>query len=311
MRSIFLILLFSLNGICNVNAQNMNQNEIKPNGQVVFMTDFGTRDRFVPSMRGVAMAVEPALKLHDLTHEIEPFNIWEASYTLAGTIPYWPEGTVFVSVVDPGVGTDRRSVVAKTADGKFVVTPDNGTLTLVQDQIGITEMRVIDESVNRRPGTEEFATFHGRDVYAYTGARIASGTIRYEETGPLMDSQIVKIEYTPAALSEDENELTGTIAKIEYPYGNPATNIPAELFNKANGQDVETWKVEIYNGSGIVYSEPVPFAKSFGYVEQGEPLLYIDSLGNLGLALNGDNFAGKNKIKAGPGWKIRLSKMNF
>lgn len=291
-----------------MNSQTMAKEKMSPNGQVVFMTDFGSRDRFVASMKGVAMAVEPNLKLHDLTHEIEPFNTWEASYTLAGTIPCWPAGTVFVSVVDPGVGTDRRSVVARTADGKFVVTPDNGTLTLVQDQIGIAEVRVIDETGNRRPGTDRFATFHGRDVYAYTGARIASGVITYEETGPLSNSLIVRTEYAPAELSDDAGELSGTIAKIEYPYGNPATNIPAELFYEAGGSSNREWLVEIFEGEKNVYGEPVPFAKSFGYVEQGEPLLYIDSLGNLGLALSGDNFAEKYQLKAGPGWKIRLSK---
>ena len=141
---------------------------------LVLASDFGTTERFVASMKGVALSVDPYLQIHDLTHHIEPFNIWQASYMLAGTIDYWPEGTVFVSVVDPGVGTERRSVVAKTGTGQYVVTPDNGSLTLVADKQGILEIRQIDETINRRPGSESSHTFHGRDVYAYTGARLAA-----------------------------------------------------------------------------------------------------------------------------------------
>ncbi len=142
---------------------------------LVLSSDFGTTERFVASMKGVALRVDANLQIHDLTHHIQPFNVWQASYMLAGTIDYWPKGTVFVSVVDPGVGTDRRSVVAKTGTGHYVVTPDNGSLTLVADKQGVVEVRQIDETINRRPGSEDSHTFHGRDVYAYTGARLAAG----------------------------------------------------------------------------------------------------------------------------------------
>ena len=96
------------------------------------------------------MGVDSSLKLFDLTHDIPPFNIWEAAYRLQQTMPYWPTGTVFVSVVDPGVGTDRTSVVMKTKTGQYIVTPDNGTLTLVAKSLGIEEIREIDEAVNSR-----------------------------------------------------------------------------------------------------------------------------------------------------------------
>ena len=137
---------------------------------LVLISDFGTTERFVASMKGVALSVDPDLQVHDLTHHIEPFNIWQASYVLSGTIEFWPRGTVFVSVIDPGVGTKRKSVVAETASGHYIVTPDNGSLTLIADFQGIVALRQIDESVNRRPGSEGLHTFHGRDVYAYTGA---------------------------------------------------------------------------------------------------------------------------------------------
>src|SRR4029078_6078487 len=143
---------------------------------VVFQTDYGLKDGAVSAMKGVAMDVSPDLKLFDLTHEIPAFNIWEAAYRLEQTVAHWPAGTVFVSVVDPGVGTTRKSVVLKTNSGHYIVTPDNGTLTLVAQSLGIAELREIDEKINRRKGSEKSYTFHGRDVYAYTaGKPVARG----------------------------------------------------------------------------------------------------------------------------------------
>lgn len=140
---------------------------------LVFQSDFGLEEPAVASMKGVAYGVSPELKMFDITHEIPVFNIWEAAYRLNQTAKYWPAGTVFVSVVDPGVGTDRQSVVLKTKSGHFFVSPDNGSLTLVAETLGIAAVRKIDEAVNRLEGSERSHTFHGRDVYAYTGARLA------------------------------------------------------------------------------------------------------------------------------------------
>src|SRR3984893_1328358 len=97
---------------------------------VVFQSDFGLKDGAVSAMKGVAMGVSTDLKLFDLTHEIPAYNIWEAAYRLEQTVPYWPSGTVFVSVVDPGVGTTRKSVVLKTNTGQFIVAPDRGNIKL-------------------------------------------------------------------------------------------------------------------------------------------------------------------------------------
>src|ERR1700748_1688015 len=157
---------------------------------VVFQSDFGLKDGAVSAMKGVAMGVSPDLKLYDLTHEIPAYNIWEAAYRLEQTVRYWPTGTVFVSVVDPGVGTSRKSVVLKTNAGHFIVTPDNGTLTLIAQSEGIAAIREIDETVNRRKGSEKSYTFHGRDVYAYTAARLASGTISFEQVGKLLPNEV-------------------------------------------------------------------------------------------------------------------------
>src|SRR3982750_4896570 len=113
------------------------------NKMVVFQSDFGVKDGAVSAMKGVAMSVSSDLKLFDLTHEIPAYNIWEAAYRLEQTAQYWPAGTVFVSVVDPGVGSERKSVVLKTKSGHFFVTPDNGTLTLISQSLGIEAVREI------------------------------------------------------------------------------------------------------------------------------------------------------------------------
>src|SRR6201992_2733794 len=177
-------------------VRGIGQNRI-----VVYQTDFGLKDGAVSEMKGVAMGVSPQLKLFDLTHEIPAYNIWDAAYRLQQSVPYWPAGTVFVSVVDPGVGTARKSVVLKTKTGHFIVTPDNGTLTLVAESLGIAEIREIDESVNRREDSRKSYTFHGRDVYSYTAARLAAKVIRYEQVGPLLPEQkVVAIAYQRATV---------------------------------------------------------------------------------------------------------------
>ena len=123
---------------------------------------------------GWPVASNRDLLVDDLTHEIPTFDIWQAAYRLHAVVDYWPSDTVFVSVVDPGVGSDRESVVARLANGQLVVTPNNGTLTLLHDGVGVVAVRRIDESKHRLPGSEESHTFHGRDLYAHVGALIAA-----------------------------------------------------------------------------------------------------------------------------------------
>ena len=167
------IIFINLSGVSSAYADNA----------LILQTDFSLKDGAVSAMKGVAFGVDHNLKIFDLTHEIPPYNIWEGAYRLYQTASYWPQGSVFVSVVDPGVGTDRKSVVLKTKNGQYFVSPDNGTLTLVAESLGIESVRQIDEKTNRLKGSEKSYTFHGRDVYAYTGARLASGAITFERWG--------------------------------------------------------------------------------------------------------------------------------
>src|SRR3982751_5816755 len=139
-----------------ITNQLFSQNKI-----VVFQSDFGVKDGAVSAMKGVALGISPDLKLFDLTHEIPAYNIWEAGYRLEQTAQYWPKGTVFVSVVDPGVGSQRKSIVLKTKSGHFFVGPDNGQFTLISKSLGIAEIHEIDEAVNRRKNSGASYTFHG------------------------------------------------------------------------------------------------------------------------------------------------------
>ena len=224
---------------------------------LVLQTDFGVKDGAVSAMKGVAMNVSPQLKVFDLTHEIPAYNIWEAAYRLEQTARYWPKGTVFVSVVDPGVGSSRKSVVLKTKTGYFFVTPDNGTLTLIAESMGISELREIDEKVNRLKGSGKSYTFHGRDVYAYTGARLASGVINFEQVGPRLEPNVIKINYQHAVF--ENGIIKGNIPILDIQYGNIWTNISDSLFAKLNLKFGDPVSIKIYNAGKEVFRRNMKF----------------------------------------------------
>lgn len=273
---------------------------------VVFQSDFGLKDGAVSAMKGVAMTVDSSLKLFDLTHEIPAYNIWEAAYRLEQTVSYWPTGTVFVSVVDPGVGTERKSVVLKTKAGHFIVTPDNGTLTLIAASEGIAAIREIDEAVNRRKGSEKSYTFHGRDVYAYTAARLAAGTINFEQVGKELPNEVVHIPFQKAVV--EGKKIKGTIAILDVQYGNIWTNITADIFKQLNAKVGDQLKVVIYQNKIKKYESTMPFAETFGAVAEGKPLLYLNSLLQVSFALNMGNFSAKYKLYSGSEWTVEVSK---
>ena len=272
---------------------------------LVYQTDFGLVDGAVSAMYGVAYSVAPELKIHDLTHDITPFNIWEASYRLILTINYWPEKTVFVSVVDPGVGSDRKSIVVKTNSGRYIVTPDNGTLTHVIRLEGIAEARVIDETINRLPRSGESYTFHGRDVYAYTGARLAAGIIDFEGVGPALDvKELVSLPIVEPIL--DGNAVCGTIDVLDVRFGSLWTNIPRTLFLQTGIQYGDRVSITIENDTRTVYRNIILFARSFADVYVGEALTYVNSLDCVAVAINQGSFARAYNIGTGNSWRIRI-----
>lgn len=274
---------------------------------VVFQSDFGVKDGAVSAMKGVAMGVSPDLKLYDLTHEIPAYDIWEGAYRLMQTVPYWPEGTVFVSVVDPGVGTERKSVVVKTKSNHFIVTPDNGTLTLVARTLGITAVREIDEAVNRRSNSGQSYTFHGRDVYAYTAARLAAGVITFEGVGRSLPDSVVMIPFQEAVRTG--NTIRGNIPALDPQYGNVWTNIDGDLVKQWNLQYGDSIHVTIYDNKKRVYQGKMPYTETFGAVKKGKPLAYLNSLLQLSFALNMGNFANTYKVSSGGNWSVEVRKL--
>jgi S-adenosylmethionine hydrolase len=280
------------------------------NGIVVFQSDFGLSDQAVSAMHGVALGVDKDLKVEDLTHDIPAYNIWEGAYRLDAVADFWPANTVFVSVVDPGVGSERKSVVLKTKTNHYFVTPDNGTLTLVAKRLGIAEVREIDEKINRLKGSEASHTFHGRDVYAYTGARLAASAINFEQVGPKLAPEVLNIPFEAARI--EDNKLIGGIPILDPAYGNVWTNIPMSLLlSLTKAQDygslyTQEFLVTVAQGGKSVLSETISFERSFAGVDEGQPLLYVNSLENLALALNQANFAAKFDIQAGGEWRIEI-----
>ena len=272
---------------------------------LVLQTDFGLGDGAVSAMYGVAYSVSEDLMVADLTHEIPQYDIWEASYRLIQTVAYWPKGTVFVSVVDPGVGSTRRSIAVETVTGQYIITPDNGTLTHVKKLIGIREARVIDESVNRLPNSGESYTFHGRDVYVYTGARLASGIIDFAGVGPEVDKESV-IELPTVDAVYDGEKVCGTIDVLDVRFGSLWTNISRETFRKLGVEYGGRVEIVIENETRILYKNILVFAESFAKVSVGEALVYINSLDNIAVAINQGSFARAYSIGTGTNWRITV-----
>jgi hypothetical protein len=272
---------------------------------LVLLTDFGTQDGAVSEMKGVAYGVSTELLISDLSHE-NP-SIFDGAYRLFQTEQFWPAGTVFVAVVDPGVGTERLSVVLKTRTGRYFVGPDNGLLSLVAERDGIEGLRQIDERVNRRPGSAESHTFHGRDVFAYTGARLAAGVITFAQVGPPLASQrLIMLDYKKP--QRQDEKLSGMIPILDVQYGNVWTNIPKPLFDQLHVALGTPLHVRIYHQDKLVDETLAPYQRTFGEVPIGKPLVYINSLLNVAVALNQQSYAALHKIESGPGWSIEIAK---
>ena len=273
---------------------------------LVLQSDFGVKDIAVSSMKGVAVSVSRDLDIYDLTHEIPTFNIWEASLRLEQGAEYWPLGTVFVSVVDPGVGTARKSVVLKTKSGQYFVSPDNGSLTAVAERYGIEAVREIDEAVNRLANSEKSYTFHGRDVYAYTGARLAAGVISFEQVGRQLPNAVEMIPYQQAQFSD--GRIVGNIEILDPQYGNIWTNIDRDTFLGLGLSSGDKVSVLISKNGETMYKGSMPYVVSFGRVAIGEALLYLNSINDVALAINQGNFSKEKQIFSGPDWSIELAK---
>lgn len=276
--------------------------------RVVLMTDFGSDNMGTAAMEGVCASIDNELVCTSLTHNISPFNTWQASGALMYVVPFWPAGTVFVSVVDPGVGTHRRASVAKLKNGCYVVTPDNGTLTHLYYRVGIEAIREIDETVNRLKGTEGTSIFHGRDLFAYCAGKLAAGVIDFEGVGPeypvsevVLHEKLFNPEVQPGCAQ-------GVITEALPHFGNLNTNIPIDRFNEAGFAFGDTVHVAITHEGKVHFEADVLYEKSFGFVAKGEPIVYNGSMLYVGIALNQANFVRTYNIEDGESWKVRITK---
>jgi S-adenosylmethionine hydrolase len=253
------------------------------------MTDFGTVDDSVAICRGVMYSIMPDVRIVDLTHQVTPFSILEGARFLYGATPYYPAGTVFVVVVDPGVGSTRKAIVARTKRGQYFVLPDNGLLTLVEQRDGIESVHEI-ANAEWMIGTKLSSTFHGRDIFSPVGAHIARGD-DWTKAGPEMPvKDLVRLDLKVARL--DERGLSAMVIATDGPFGNLVTNIDADDFLKLGYQRGREVPLTI-DGKEM----KIKFVKTFSDVPLNQPLLYIDSRGHLGLAVNQNSFAATYGIK--------------
>lgn len=276
---------------------------------IVWQTDFGLKWGAVAAMRGVCKQVDPTLECIDITHEIEQYNIPAASREIMYVEPFWPKGTIFVSVVDPGVGTERRACVAKLKDGNYIITPDNGTLTHLFYQIGIEEIREIDESVNRYPGTEEVSVFHGRDIFAYTAARLAAGVITFEQVGPFYPvEEAVIFEQDLIQAKVKGTIIEGVVSSVSDPFGSIALNILSKDFKAAGYAHGEKVMVTLKRNGQDYFSKEVLYQKSFGFVAVGEEILFDSSTNYIELGINQGNFKETYQVGAGSEYTFTFQK---
>ena len=248
---------------------------------VVFLSDFGTRDDAVAICKGVMLQIEPALRLIDLTHEVPAYSVRDGARLLADTAEHYPAGTVFLAVVDPGVGSDRKPMVAYTKRRQWFVLPDNGLVTLVAQRQGLVGARAITNARWMRPSGRS-STFHGRDVFAPVAAHLARGD-DWTRVGPTI-AEPVRLDIRAAAITGDT--LRGAVIATDGPYGNLLTDVDATLAASLGWVVGDQVPVAI-GGEQLT----LPFVRTFSDVPAGAPLLYIDSRARLGVAINRGNFA--------------------
>ena len=257
-----------------------------PRPKIVFMTDFGTANDAVAICKAVMIGIAPDARIMDITHQVTPFSIEEGARFLSGVTPYYPAGTVFVVVVDPGVGTSRKAVIVKTKKGQYFVLPDNGLISPVLERDGLESAREI-ANTGWMIGDAVSSTFHGRDIFSPAGAHLAAGW-DYTLAGPEVQ-QLVRL--TPKAATVTEKGIEGEVIALDDPFGSLITDVPGEDFKKL-GYSLGD-KVTV-----LLDKKPftLPYSKTFMDVPVGDPLLYQDSRGRIGLALNQRNFSVVHKI---------------
>ncbi|HEX9862557.1 MAG TPA: S-adenosyl-l-methionine hydroxide adenosyltransferase family protein [Candidatus Bathyarchaeia archaeon] len=257
---------------------------------ITLTTDFGLKDPYAAEMKATILSISSDATIVDVTHGIAQFNIRMGAYVLASAAPYFPEGTIHVAVVDPGVGARRRPLLIQTRQS-FFVGPDNGLLILAAEQQGIKCIREITNARLMLPQVS--STFHGRDVFAPAAAHLVNG-VAPAEFGPEINDS-VKPDFTKVTLRE--GVLIGEVLHVDN-FGNIITNISSK-------------EVACFRVAGVVNVQlpdqklRLKLCKAYGEANPQEPLALIGSHNYLEIALNQGNAAEKFKVR--PGDKIQLS----
>ena len=275
---------------------------------LVFQTDWTYKEGAVAATYGVVKSVDPDIEIITATHEIPRFDTWSASYRLYQYMDFWPKETIFVSVVDPGVGTDRKACVARTGNGYYVATPDNGTLSHIRKHFGIAEVRQIDETVNRlhRNDNGDVAIFHGRDLFGYCAARLASGIISYEDVGPLYDPEEIVCHEIPEARIYDDR-IEGIFEISDPNFGNLWTNIYLDDFRKLGFKQGDQIRTRIYCDDGLIFDQLLPYYDSFGKAEEKSIMIYNNELNKMALAEVCGDLCTEHGLGYGSNYKVVFS----
>lgn len=255
-----------------------------------FMTDFDVKDDAVGLCKAVMEGVAPGVRVIDLTHQITPFDIAQGARVLAGAVPYFAHDAVFVVVIDPGVGSTRKAIIAKSKPGQYFVLPDNGLITLIARRDGLEGAREITNPA-WMIGSKLSSTFHGRDIFSPAGAHLARGD-DWVEAGPVLDTATL-VQLAISAASIDASGLHGEVIGTDGPFGNLVLDVPAATFAELGYQLGDVVPV-VLAGHGYSF----PFVKTFSDVPLGKPLFYIDSRGRLSLGINQANFSTTYKVDA-------------
>ena len=273
---------------------------------IVLQTDFGSEWPFVSTMKGVIKQVDPGLEIFDSCHQIPPFSILEASQQLNYISPFWSANTVLVSVVDPGVGTDRWAGCFKLNNGQYVISPDNGALTHLYYNVGIAEAREIRKDL-RWPATEEVSVFHGRDIFAYAAALLASGQLSFEQIGERYEDIVLFDErYLRAEISQEQ--CTGIVTNVSDHFGSIVLSIDVRQFLQAGYRYGDQLEVTLENEKGVYFRKIVPYVHTFGDVGTGECLLFNSSSGCLSLGINQGSFRDEFSVSSGLDQKVTLKR---
>jgi S-adenosylmethionine hydrolase len=253
---------------------------------IVFMTDFGVANDAVAICKAVMVGIAPEARIMDITHLVTPYQIGEASRLLQGVTPYYPAGTVFVIVVDPGVGTARKAIIVKTKKGQYFVVPDNGLMTPIVDADGLEGAREITNPA-WMIGDKISSTFHGRDIFSPTAAHLARGE-DWTQAGPAVDALV---RLNPPIATVDAKGISAEVIGLDDPFGSLITNISGEDFKKLGYALDEKVTVKIENKAYTM-----PYVKTFMGVPVGQPLLYLDSRDRVGFAVNQRDFSKVYKV---------------